>query len=138
MLENSRIIITKVENRTNSLITIYLTHKQVGKGQLSSHIIQGSTYIYAILRIRWKISSLLSYIINYDTSVNSKWTCSPRYEEKFSFLNIVVLRPLDCNIVHHRPKLCRKPTDITFLQKKSGFSNLLCFKDYRGTKMITL
>ena len=43
MLVNSRKIITKVENRTNSLSTIYyLPHKQVGGGRLSSHTIQGS------------------------------------------------------------------------------------------------
>ena len=45
MLENSRKIInTKVENRTNLLSTIYLAHKQVGEGRLSSHIIQGSIH----------------------------------------------------------------------------------------------
>ena len=35
MIENYRKIITKVENRINSLSTIYLTHKQVGGGRLS-------------------------------------------------------------------------------------------------------
>ena len=42
MLENPRKIVTKVENRTISLSTIYLTHKQVGGGRLSSHTMQGS------------------------------------------------------------------------------------------------
>ena len=42
MLENSRKIITKVENRTNSLSTIYLTHKQVGGGRPCCQTIQGS------------------------------------------------------------------------------------------------
>ena len=51
MLENSRKIIIKVENRTNPLSTIYLTHKQVGGGRLSSHTIQGS--IHTKPRLIW-------------------------------------------------------------------------------------
>ena len=53
MLENSRQILTKVENRTNSLSIIYLAHKQSVESDsaVSRHNIQGSKH--AIHRLIW-------------------------------------------------------------------------------------